>query len=153
MLLHIIVKYAFPRLVVLVVVVVLFVVIPRADEVEGLLETAGVAAVIYSHELSDKIAGLSERYLCLDMENYEEYIAFRARKAAEKAASVQPKQKKEKPKPKGGTKPLEKKIAKLEREISDLEEKSAAIDEQMSAAASDPGKLIELSEQKDESET
>ena len=59
----------------------------------------------------------------------------------------------EKPKPKGGTKPLEKKIAKLEREISDLEEKSAAIDEQMSAAASDPGKLIELSEQKDEIET
>ena len=46
----------------------------RADEVEGLLETAGVSAVIYSHELSDKIAGLSERYLCLDMENYEEYI-------------------------------------------------------------------------------
>ena len=85
--------------------------------------------------------------------NYEEYLAFRARKAAEKAASVQPKQKKEKPKPKGGTKPLEKKIAKLEREISDLEEKSAAIDEQMSAAASDPGKLIELSEQKDEIET
>lgn len=46
----------------------------RADEVEGLLETADVSAVIYSHELSDKIAGLSERYLCLDMENYEEYI-------------------------------------------------------------------------------
>lgn len=80
---------------------------------------------------------------------YEQYLLFRARKAAEKAASVQPKPKKEKPKPKGGTKPLEKKIAKLEREISDLEQKSASIDEQMTQAASDPGKLIELSEQKD----
>ncbi len=85
--------------------------------------------------------------------NYEEYLAFRARKAAEKAASVQPKPKKEKPRPKGGTKPLEKKIAKLEREISDLEEKSAAIDAQMAEAASDPGRLIELSEQKDAVET
>lgn len=80
---------------------------------------------------------------------YEQYLLFRARKAAEKAASVQPKPKKEKPKPKGGTKPLEKKIAKLEREISDLEQKSASIDEQMTQSASDPGKLIELSEQKD----
>lgn len=84
---------------------------------------------------------------------YEQYLLFRARKAAEKAASVQPKPKKEKPKPKGGTKPLEKKIAKLEREISDLEQKSASIDEQMTQAASDPGKLIELSEQKDAVET
>ena len=85
--------------------------------------------------------------------NYEEYLAFRAKKAAEKAASIAPKVKKEKPKQKGGTKPLEKKIAKLEREIADMEEKSAAIDEQMVQASSDPGKLMELSEQKDELET
>lgn len=85
--------------------------------------------------------------------NYEEYLAFRARKAAEKAASAAPKPKKDKPKRKGGTKPLEKKIAKLEREISETEAQSAALDEQMAAAASDPGKLIELSEQKDALET
>ena len=85
--------------------------------------------------------------------NYEQYLAFRERKAAEKAAAVTPKPKKEKPKPKGGTKQLEKKIAKLEREISQCEEQSAALDEQMAAAASDPGKLIELSNQKDEVET
>ena len=85
--------------------------------------------------------------------NYEEYLAFRARRAAEKAARVQPKPKKEKPKPKGGTKPLEKKIARLEREISDLEQQSAAIDEQMTECASDPSRLIELSEQKDALET
>lgn len=85
--------------------------------------------------------------------NYEQYLAFRERKAAEKAAAVTPKPKKEKPKPKGGTKQLEKKIAKLEREISQCEEQSAALDEQMVAAASDPGKLMELSNQKDEVET
>ena len=85
--------------------------------------------------------------------NYEQYLAFRERKAAEKAAAVTPKPKKEKPKPKGGTKQLEKKIAKLEREISQCEEQSAALDEQMAAAASDPGKLMELSNQKDEVET
>ena len=85
--------------------------------------------------------------------NYEQYLAFREHKAAEKAAAVTPKPKKEKPKPKGGTKQLEKKIAKLEREISQCEEQSAALDEQMAAAASDPGKLMELSNQKDEVET
>ena len=85
--------------------------------------------------------------------NYEQYLAFREGKAAEKAAAVTPKPKKEKPKPKGGTKQLEKKIAKLEREISQCEEQSAALDEQMAAAASDPGKLMELSNQKDEVET
>ena len=84
---------------------------------------------------------------------YEEYLAFRARKAAEKAAAVPHKEKKEKPKQKGGTKNLEKKIAKLEREIAAAEESSAAIDGQMNEAASDPGKLIELSNQKDEIET
>ena len=84
--------------------------------------------------------------------NYEQYLAFRAKKAAEKAAHTVPKPKKEKPKPKGGTKQLEKKIAKLEREISERETKSAQLDEQMAAAASDPGKLMELSERKDEIE-
>ena len=85
--------------------------------------------------------------------SYEQYLAFREKKAAEKAASAAPKVKKEKPKPKGGTKPLEKKIAKIEREIADLEQKSAEIDDAMVQAGSDPGKLMELSEQKDEVET
>ena len=85
--------------------------------------------------------------------NYEQYLAFREQKAAEKAAAAMPKPKKEKPKPKGGTKQLEKKIAKLEREIASAEEQSAALDEQMAEAASDAGKLMELSNQKDEIET
>lgn len=85
--------------------------------------------------------------------NYEQYLAFREQKAVEKAAAVTPKPKKEKPKSKGGTKPLEKKIAKLEREIASAEEQSAALDEQMVQAASDAAKLIELSNQKDEIET
>ena len=85
--------------------------------------------------------------------NYEQYLAFRAQKAAELAAHTAPKPKKEKPRPKGGTKNLEKKIAKLEREIADCEEQSAALDDQMMQAGSDPGKLIELSNQKDEIES
>ena len=48
---------------------------------------------------------------------------------------------------------MEKNFAKLEREISQCEEQSAALDEQMAAAASDPGKLMELSNQKEEVET
>ncbi|MDO4174264.1 MAG: ABC-F family ATP-binding cassette domain-containing protein [Eubacteriales bacterium] len=85
--------------------------------------------------------------------NYEQYLAFRERKAAEKAAAAVPKPKKEKPKPKGGTKQLEKKIAKLEREIADAEAQSAALDAQMEAAASDPHELFTLSEQKEAVET
>ena len=85
--------------------------------------------------------------------NYEQYLAFREQKAAEKAAAAMPKPKKEKPKPKGGTKQLEKKIAKLEREIASAEEQSAVLDEQRAEAASDAGKVMELSNQKDEIET
>lgn len=46
----------------------------RADEIENLLETAKVSAVIYSHELTDKINGLSEDYLRIDTENFDEYV-------------------------------------------------------------------------------
>lgn len=81
---------------------------------------------------------------------YEQYLAFRQQKAAEKAARVQPKEKKQKPKPKGGTKPLEKRIAKLEREIAEQEAQGAQLEQQMCDAASDPGKLLELTGQKDE---
>ena len=84
--------------------------------------------------------------------NYEQYLAFREQKAAERAAHTVPKPKKEKPRPKGGTKNLEKKVNKLERDIAACEEESASLDEQMAAAALDPQKLVELSEKKDEVE-
>ena len=85
--------------------------------------------------------------------NYQQYLDFRAQKAAEKAAAAPVKPKKERIKPKGGTKNIEKQIARLEREISALETKSSEIDAQMEEYASIPSKLFELSEQKAEIET
>ncbi len=80
---------------------------------------------------------------------YEQYLAFRQQKAEEKAARVQPKEKK-KPRPKGGAKPLEKRIARLEREIAEQEALGAQLERQMCDAASDSDRLLELTGQKDE---
>ena len=52
-------------------------------------------------------------------------------------------------KPKGGTKPLEKKIAKLEREIAELEAQCADLDERMAQAGADAQKLMELSAERE----
>ncbi len=84
--------------------------------------------------------------------NYEQYLAFREQKAAERAAHTVPKPKKEKPRPKGGTKNLEKRVNKLERDIAACEEESASLDEQMALAALDSQKLMALSEKKNEVE-
>ncbi|MGN1031170.1 MAG: ABC-F family ATP-binding cassette domain-containing protein [Butyricicoccaceae bacterium] len=81
--------------------------------------------------------------------NYEQYLAFREKKAAERAAAAPVKPKKVREKPKGGTKPLEKKIAKLEREIAELEAKCAELEEQMAAAGADAERLMELSAERE----
>ena len=81
--------------------------------------------------------------------NYEQYLAFREKKAAERAAAAPVKPKKVREKPKGGTKPLEKKIAKLEREIAELESQCAELDERMAQAGADAQKLIELSAERE----
>ena len=81
--------------------------------------------------------------------NYEQYLAFREKKAAERAAAAPVKPKKVREKPKGGTKPLEKKIAKLEREIAELESQCAELDERMAQAGADAQKLMELSEERE----
>ena len=86
--------------------------------------------------------------------SYEDFLAYRESHPIVHDLPVeQPKEKKEKPKPKGGTKNLAKKLATLEREIAQLEAKSAELDEQMNAAAADPSKLMELIAQKEEAET
>ncbi len=46
----------------------------RADEIEELLDTAEASAIVYSPEMKEKILGLSDKYLCLNMENMEEYL-------------------------------------------------------------------------------
>lgn len=81
--------------------------------------------------------------------NYEQYLAFREKKAAERAAAAPVKPKKVREKPKGGTKPLEKKITKLEREIAELESQCAELDERMAQAGADAQKLMELSEERE----
>ena len=81
--------------------------------------------------------------------NYEQYLAFREKKAAERAAAAPVKPKKVREKPKGGTKPLEKKIAKLEREIAELEAQCADLDERMAQAGADAQKLMELSAERE----
>ena len=81
--------------------------------------------------------------------NYEQYLAFREKKAAERAAAAPVKPKKVREKPKGGTKPLEKKITKLEREIAELEAQCADLDERMAQAGADAQKLMELSAERE----
>ena len=72
--------------------------------------------------------------------NYEAFLAYRERQKAEQAASSvveTPKkaEKQEKPKPKGGTKNIAKKVAVLEREISQLEERMSALENEMAAVS------------------
>ena len=55
-------------------------------------------------------------------------------------------------KPKGGTKNLDKQIARLEREIEKQEEAVAAFDPQIAAASSDYQELARLMEEKQQAE-
>lgn len=89
--------------------------------------------------------------------NYEAFLAYRERQKAEQAASSvveTPKkaEKQEKPKPKGGTKNIAKKVAVLEREISQLEERMSALENEMAACGADAGKLMELMHERDDAE-
>ena len=85
--------------------------------------------------------------------SYEDFLAYREAHPIEHDLPVeQPREKQEKPRPKGGTKNLAKKLATLEREIAQLEARSAELDAQMNAAAADPAQLMELIGQKEETE-
>ena len=85
--------------------------------------------------------------------SYEDFLAYReAHPLLEDAPTEQPREKKEKPRPKGGTKNLSKKLATLEREIAQLEAKSAELDGRMNEAAADPARLMELMAEKEETE-
>ena len=80
---------------------------------------------------------------------YEKYRSIKAFEAMQIAAPVKEKrEKKEKPKPSGGSKAIEKKIKSLEREIEKQETLVAEFDEKIAAASSDYQELTRLMEEK-----
>ena len=80
---------------------------------------------------------------------YEKYRSIKAFEAMQIAAPVKEKrEKKEKPKPSGGSKAIEKKIKSLEREIEKQETLVAEYDEKIAAASSDYQELTRLMEEK-----
>ena len=92
--------------------------------------------------------------------SYEQFLAYRERLKAEKACAApsSPAEKKqapkaEKPKPKGGTKNITKRIGVLEREISQLEAQLADLDSRINHNAADPEKLMGLLAEKEEADT
>ncbi len=88
---------------------------------------------------------------------YEQFLAYRERLRAEKAPAPSPAAKQapkaEKPKPKGGTKNIAKRVGVLEREISQLEALLADLDSCINHNAADPEKLMGLLAEKDEADT
>ena len=80
---------------------------------------------------------------------YEKYRSIKAFEAMQIAAPVKEKrEKKEKPKPSGGSKAIEKKIKSMEREIEKQETLVAEYDEKIAAASSDYQELTRLMEEK-----
>ena len=80
---------------------------------------------------------------------YEKYRSIKAFEAMQIAAPVKEKrEKKEKPKPSGGSKAIEKKIKSMEREIEKQETLVAEFDEKIAAASSDYQELARLMEEK-----
>ena len=80
---------------------------------------------------------------------YEKYRSIKAFEAMQIAVPVKEKrEKKEKPKPSGGSKAIEKKIKSMEREIEKQETLVAEFDEKIAAASSDYQELARLMEEK-----
>lgn len=89
--------------------------------------------------------------------SYEQFLAYRERLRAEKAPAPSPTAKKqapkaEKPRQKGGTKNLSKRVTVLEREISRLEAELADLDSRINHNAADPEKLMGLLAEKEEAD-
>lgn len=82
-----------------------------------------------------------------DFLNYRELL-----KASEPVTQKQTKEKKEKPKQKGGTKNISKRLNVLEREITNIENEQAELDELINQSAADANKLMELLGKKEELE-
>lgn len=83
--------------------------------------------------------------------SYADFLNYRERlKASEPVVKKQ--EKKEKPKPKGGTKNISKRLNVLEREITNLENEQTKLDELINKSAADANKLMELLNQKEELE-
>lgn len=86
--------------------------------------------------------------------NYSDFLNYRERmKASEPQVKNQPQIKKEKPKQKGGTKNISKRLNVVEREITALENEQEKLDNLINESALDAQKLIELLAQKEEIES
>lgn len=85
--------------------------------------------------------------------SYADFLNYRERlKASEPVTQKQTKEKKEKPKQKGGTKNISKRLNVLEREITNIENEQAELDELINQSAADANKLMELLGKKEELE-
>ena len=85
--------------------------------------------------------------------SYADFLNYRERlKANEPVVKKQPQEKKEKPKQKGGTKNISKRLNVLEREITNLENEQTKLDELINKSAADASKLMELLSQKEQLE-
>lgn len=88
---------------------------------------------------------------------YEEFLAYRERQKAEAAQSAFPSSGRsqpaaEKPRPKGGTKNIAKRIAVLEREIAQFEEQIAGLETEMAENSADAERLIALMAEREEAD-
>lgn len=89
--------------------------------------------------------------------DYEAFLNYRERQKAasamQKTEAAPTPAKTEKPKPKGGTKNIAKKVAVLEREIAQLEDRITELDTEMAACGADAGRLMELMHTREETES
>ena len=85
--------------------------------------------------------------------SYEQFLAYRERRRAEKAAPAPAEKKRRADKPRtGGTKNIAKRVTVLEREISHLEARLADLDSRINHNAADPEKLMSLLAEKEEAD-
>lgn len=121
--------------------------IPSREWIEEAVEAFTGTLLFVSHDryfisrFANRILTLKNGNLTDFKGTYEEYLAAQDREPAPKT-EITKKEKKEKPK--GGIKNIAKKVAVLEREISQLEQKIFDCEKEMTANASNPKKLLEL---------
>ena len=133
--------------------------IASREWVEAAIEEFEGVLLFVSHDryfiekFAERIWMLEDEKIIDHPYGYRKYRAIREREAMAKIPlTVQPKEKKEKSKPKGGTKDIDKLIRRLEREIEKQEQFIAQLDASIEAAAADYQELTRLLEEKEEAE-
>ena len=133
--------------------------IASREWVEAAIEEFEGVLVFVSHDryfiekFAERIWVLEDGQIQDHPYGYAKYRAIQEREAMAKIpVAAPPKEKKEKPKAKGGTKETEKLIRRLEREIEKQEIIVAEFDPKIEAAAADYQELARLLEEKEEAE-